>query len=157
MIPQRSNRSASNAGLMLTTMMLLIGITMACSQRSQTTQSSQTVSQPFVTEEIFTVCEVPPSFPGGNALIRDYLRQNLRYPEAAIKAKVQGRVFVSFLVTKDGTIRDVTILKGYSHGINDEAIRLTQAMPTWIPGKQAGHAVNVTYNLVIPFELASLK
>lgn len=108
-------------------------------------------------EEVFTVVQVPPSFPGGNAQIGPYLRQNLRYPEAAMNAKVEGKVFVSFIVTYEGRIQDVTVLKGYGYGLNEEAVRVVQAMPTWTPGRQAGRPVNVKYNLVIPFESASRK
>jgi protein TonB len=162
MIPQRRKRVANSAGWLLSTLMLLVGLTTACSHRSSShrssvTQTPQDTYQAAVNEEIFTVCEVPPSFPGGNDRISGYLRQNLRYPEEAIKAKVQGRVFVSFIVTKEGQIKGVTVLKGYDHGINDEAVRLIQTMPNWIPGKQSGHPVNVKYNLVVPFELASVK
>lgn len=108
-------------------------------------------------EEVFTVCEVPPYFPGGMAKLGNYLRQNLRYPEAARKAKVDGKVFVSFIVTNQGLIKDVNLLKGLGYGINEEAVRLVQTMPAWIPGRQSGRSVNVKYNLVIPFDLASQK
>lgn len=106
---------------------------------------------------MFSVVEVPPSFSTGNDQIGAYLRQNLRYPEAALKAKVGGKVFVSFIVTYECRLQGVTVLKGYGNGINEEAIRLIQTMPTWTPGKQAGHPVNIKYNLVIPFDLTSQK
>lgn len=162
MIHQRKIRVANSIGWILSTLMLFIGLTTACSHRSSShrssaTQAPQDTYQAAINEEVFTVCEVPPSFPGGNERISGYLRQNLRYPEEAIKARVQGRVFVSFIVTKEGQIKGVTILKGYDHGINDEAVRLIQTMPNWMPGKQNGRPVTVKYNLVVPFELASLK
>lgn len=165
MVQQRRNGSANRYRLLVLVSTLLTGITIACSQRSQTTQSGQSTNQsvtqvanqPVMEEEVFTVCEVPPSFPGGNALIRSYLQQNLRYPEAAVKAKVDGKVFVSFIVTNQGLIKDVNVLKGYGFGINEEAIRLVQTMPAWTPGRQSGRPVNVKYNLVIPFDLASQK
>jgi len=119
--------------------------------------SSLSTDQSTREEEVFTVVQVPPSFPGGNDQIGPYLRQNLRYPEAASKAKVEGKVFVSFIVTHDGRIQNVTVLKGYGYGIDEEAIRLVQNMPAWTPGRQAGRPVNVKYNLVIPFESASRK
>ncbi|GAB3809107.1 hypothetical protein GCM10028819_49640 [Spirosoma humi] len=108
-------------------------------------------------EEVFTVVQVPPSFPGGNGQIGPYLRQNLRYPEAALNAKVVGKVFVSFIVTYEGRIQDVNVLKGYGYGLDEEAIRVVQTMPAWTPGKQNGHPVNVKYNLVIPFDYANRK
>lgn len=138
---------------------------MGCNQHSLPTQSGQSTNQsitqatrqPVMEEEIFTVCEFPPSFPGGNSQIGNYIRQNLRYPEAASKAKVDGKVFVSFVVTNQGLIKDVNVLKGLGYGINEEAIRLVQSMPAWTPGRQSGRFVNVKYNLVIPFDLASQK
>lgn len=164
MVLQRRNWPATYYGLALLINTLLVGMPMACNQRSLTTQSGQTnqslsqaTNQSVMEEEVFTVCEVPPSFPGGNAQIGSYLRQNLHYPEAARQAKVDGKVFVSFIVTNQGHIKNATVLKGYGYGINEEAVRLVQTMPTWIPGRQAGRAVNVKYNLVIPFDLAGQK
>lgn len=87
----------------------------------------------------------------------NYIRQNLRYPEAAIKAKIEGRAFVSFIVMKNGNVQDVQILKGLGYGTNEEAVRLIQSMPNWNPGKQSGRPVNVKYNLVVPFTLADAK
>lgn len=165
MTHQPSSCPVRTLGLALSISTLLIGLSGACSQRSQATQSGQATNQPSgqaatqppMADEVFTVVQVPPSFPGGNAQISNYLRQNLRYPEAALKARVEGRVFVSFIVTYEGGIRDVSILKGYGYGINEEARRLVQNMPNWIPGRQAGRPVNVKYNLVVPFELSGSK
>ncbi|CAN5245413.1 hypothetical protein BH09BAC4_BH09BAC4_26990 [soil metagenome] len=98
-----------------------------------------------------------PNFPGGIPKLQEYIHQNLRYPADALKNKVEGRVFVSFIILKDGRIQDVTVLKGYGYGTNEEAVRLVQSMPNWIPGKQAGRPVNVKYTIVIPFELSSVK
>lgn len=159
------NGTANSNWLLALISTLLVGFVMACSQRSIPTHSGQAIREPSTlstdqsprVEEVFTVVQVPPSFPAGNDKIGSYLRQNLRYPEAALIAKVGGKVFVSFIVTYEGRIRDVTVLKGYGYGINEEAIRLIQTMPIWTPGKQAGHPVNVKYNLVIPFELTSQK
>lgn len=136
---------------------LFIGTMTACSQGSSPIKSVQPSEQAEPHEEIFTVVETPPSFPGGMDRFRDYIHQNLRYPADAIKNKVEGRVFVSFLVMYDGRLQDVTVLKGYGYGMNEEAVRLVQSMPSWIPGKQAGRPVNVKYNVVIPFELSSVK
>ncbi|GAB2541278.1 energy transducer TonB [Spirosoma aerophilum] len=165
MVPQQKNWLINKYGLILVIGLPLTALTIACSHRSQTTQSGQSANQsvtqatysPVMEEEVFTVCEVPPSFPGGNAELGNYLRQNLRYPEAASKAKIDGKVFVAFIVTNQGLIRDVNVLKGLGYGTNEEAVRLVQTMPAWIPGKQAGRFVNVKYNLVIPFVLASQK
>ncbi|GAB3317124.1 hypothetical protein GCM10027299_08160 [Larkinella ripae] len=108
-------------------------------------------------DPVFTVVEQSPEFPGGFARLDEYLRRNLRYPEAARNAKVEGRAFVSFIVTKEGAIKDVQLLKGLGYGTNEEAIRLVQTMPNWTPGKQSGQPVHVKYNLVVRFDLGSLR
>lgn len=102
-------------------------------------------------EQIFTVVEIQPEFPGGMAGLVGYLQKNLIYPAKAQKAGVSGRVFVSFVINDDGSIQDVQILKGLGHGTDEEAVRVIKAMPKWTPGKQKGKPVRVKYNLPISF------
>ncbi|GAB3689335.1 M56 family metallopeptidase [Spirosoma flavus] len=104
-------------------------------------------------DEVFTVVEKQPEFPGGMKALGQYLAQNLRYPKEAREKRVQGRVFVRFIVSSDGKIRDVTILKGIGSGCDEEAVRVVSQMPAWKPGRQQGKAVNVQYNLPINFSL----
>ncbi|MFC5410476.1 TonB family protein [Larkinella bovis] len=104
--------------------------------------------------EIFTVVEQNPEFPGGIANLGKYLSENIRYPEAAKRAQVSGRVFVSFVVNTDGSIQDIQILKGIGFGADEEAVRVIKAMPRWKPAMQDGKVVRVKYNLPIRFELA---
>jgi len=101
--------------------------------------------------EIFTVVEQHPEFPGGMNKLGNYLRKNLRYPEAARKAGIEGRGFVNFIVTDQGVIENVNVLKGLGFGTDEEAVRLISSMPNWRPGKQGGKAQNVRYNLVVNF------
>ena len=103
--------------------------------------------------EVFTVVENSPEFQGGMAGLNDYMSQNLHYPEAAQKARAEGRVFVSFIVTKTGEITDVQLLKGIGYGADEEAIRVVKSMPRWKPAMQNGQIVNVKYNLPINFTL----
>jgi len=104
-------------------------------------------------EEIFTVVEQQPEFSGGMAALGQYLSKNLRYPAAAQRANVSGRVFVSFVVNTDGSIQDVQVLKGLGFGTDEEAQRVVKGMPKWRPGKQSGRPVRVKYNLPINFTL----
>lgn len=104
-------------------------------------------------EEIFTVVEQQPEFPGGNAALGQFLQKNLRYPAAASRANVSGRVFVSFVVNSDGSIQDVQVLKGLGFGTDEEALRVVRSMPKWRPGKQSGRPVRVKFNLPINFQL----
>ncbi len=104
-------------------------------------------------DEIFTVVEQQPEFPGGMSKLGDYLGKNIRYPSAAQRANVAGRVFVSFVVNTDGSIQDVQVLKGLGFGTDEEATRVVKGMPKWRPGKQSGRPVRVKYNLPISFTL----
>ncbi|HEV7346810.1 energy transducer TonB [Telluribacter sp.] len=102
---------------------------------------------------VFTIVEVQPEFPGGIEALKRYLKQNVKYPEAAAKAKVQGRVFLEFVITTEGKIRDIRVLKGIGHGANEEAVRVVSQMPDWTPGKQSGRPMNVKYHLPVHFQL----
>ncbi len=104
-------------------------------------------------EQIFTIVEDDPEFPGGQGALMQYLQQNLRYPTMAREAGIQGTVFVTFVVERDGSITDVQILRGIGGGLDDEAIRVVENMPRWEPGKQRGQAVRVQFNLPIRFVL----
>ncbi len=104
-------------------------------------------------EEIFTVVEQQPEFAGGMAALGQYLSKNLRYPAAAQRANVSGRVFMSFVVNTDGSIQDVSVLKGLGFGTDEEAIRVVKGMPKWRPGKQSGRPVRVKFQLPINFTL----
>ena len=115
---------------------------------------ARTATKPVKVEgEIFTVVEEQPEFQGGMEGLGQYIHQSLKYPATAEKAKAQGRVFVSFVVTKSGEITDVKILKGIGFGADEESIRMVSTMPRWKPGRQNGKPVNVRYNLPINFQL----
>lgn len=104
-------------------------------------------------EKVFTVVEQQPEFPGGTSEMYKYLSKNIKYPSAASRANVSGKVFMSFVVNVDGSIQDVSVLKGLGFGCDEEAMRVVKAMPKWKPGKQSGRAVRVKYNLPINFQL----
>lgn len=104
-------------------------------------------------EQIFTIVEEMPSFPGGEAELFKYLGKNIKYPQMATDAGISGVVYVTFVVDKDGKIRDVKVLRGIGGGCDEEAVRVVKSMPSWKPGKQRGKAVTVQYNLPIRFTL----
>lgn len=106
-----------------------------------------------VEEQVFTVVEQNPEFPGGISEMYKYLNKNMKYPSAASRANVSGKVFLTFVVNTDGSIQDVAVLKGLGFGCDEEAKRVVQAMPKWKPGKQSGRSVRVKYNLPISFQL----
>ena len=104
-------------------------------------------------EEIFIVVEVSPEFPGGLDSLYNFIYSNLRYPQSAMRYKLEGRVFITFVVEKDGSITNVRILRDIGGGCGQEAKRVVEMMPKWIPGKQNGKTVRVQYNLPITFKL----
>lgn len=102
---------------------------------------------------VFNVVEQHPEFPGGISALYAYVTSSLKYPEAAKMAKVEGKVFVRFVVDKTGEIRDAEIIKGLGFGMDEEAIRVVKAMPAWKPGRQSGRPVSVRFNLPVDFRL----
>ena len=103
--------------------------------------------------QIFTVVESMPDFPGGDAARIKYLNNNIKYPQMARESGIQGKVFVTFVVEKNGKVTDVKVLRGIGGGCDEEAIRVIKNMPKWVPGKQRGKPVRVQFNLPIIFKL----
>jgi len=106
-----------------------------------------------VEEQIFTVVENEPEFPGGMDALYKYLSQNIKYPQLARENGITGKVYVTFVVEKDGSIANPKILRDIGGGCGAEAIRVVKAMPKWNPGKQRGKAVRVQFNLPVNFNL----
>ena len=104
-------------------------------------------------EEIFQVVENQPEFPGGMSELYVFLQKNVKYPPIAKESGIQGRVFVNFVVEKNGSISNVKVLRGIGGGCDEEAIRVVKSMPKWKPGKQRGKPVRVSFNLPIKFTL----
>lgn len=107
--------------------------------------------------EVYTVVEKQPSYPGGKDGYRDFLLANIKYPEEALKKGVTGTVYVTFVVQKDGSVANVKVLRGIGSGCDEEAVRVVALMPKWNPGEQKGKPVDVQYNLPIKFALDSKK
>ena len=111
------------------------------------------IEEEIVEELPFIIVENMPTFPGGEKKMLEYVAKNVKYPQLAKEVGTQGRVFVSFVVEKDGSITNVTILRGIGSGCDEEAIRVVKSMPKWNPGLQCGRAVRVSCNLPINFKL----
>ena len=106
-----------------------------------------------VIEEIFTVVEKNPSFPGGVEKLYEYLGKNISYPQMAKEAGVKGKVYVQFVVEKDGSITDVNVMRGIGSGCDKEAIRVVKNMPKWEAGEQRGKKVRVKFTLPVVYQL----
>lgn len=111
--------------------------------------------QPEVVEEevIFYVVEDRPQFPGGDDSLMSYLLNNVEYPQTASDDKVSGTVIVTFVVDKNGDVKNAKILRGVREDLDEAAINVVENMPKWSPGKQRGKAVNVQVNLPITFRV----
>ena len=107
----------------------------------------------WLAKDVPDIVESMPEFPGGMKVLMNYLHENLKYPSLAKETGIQGRVFVAFVIETDGSISDVQVLRGIGGGCDQEAIRVVQNMPKWIPGKQRGIPVRVRFNLPIKFTL----
>ena len=120
-------------------------------------KAKEVIAQPEPPKEeetkVFDVVEQMPSFPGGQSALFQWLSNNIKYPVVAEENGVQGRVIVTFVVERDGSITDVRVVKSVDPSLDKEAVRVTKAMPHWIPGKQNGSAVRVKYTLPVTFRL----
>lgn len=102
---------------------------------------------------VYDVTETMPQFPGGQGVMMKYLAANIKYPASAVKAKKQGRVIVSFVIQKDGSVTNARIVKSVDPELDAEALRIVKAMPNWTPGTQDGKPVNVRYTIPVVFSL----
>ncbi len=132
------------------------------SEDNATEAQTQTYVAPVVQEEeeeeesaqqIFTVVEKQPEFPGGTAALFKYLSKAIKYPVIAQENGIQGRVVCSFVVNRDGSIVDIQVMRGVDPSLDKEAIRVIGEMPKWKPGEQLGKPVRVRFILPVQFRL----
>ena len=105
-----------------------------------------------VIDEVFTLVEEFPSYRGGDQAFIKFVQQNMSYPEKARRMGLEGRVFVQFVVEKDGSLTNIKVLKGINGGCDQEAIRVMEISPKWLSGKQRGRAVRVRMVVPITFK-----
>lgn len=136
--------------LFLTTALVLSFLSTAQTpQKSSATKPSTVTTQE---ETIFTVVEQMPEFPGGMEALYQFLAANIKYPGGP-DVCVSGKVFVSFVIEKDGTVSDAKVLRKLHPAFDEEALRVVKLMPKWEPGRQDGKPVRVQFNLPINFNL----
>ena len=152
------NQKRSNRWMMLKALLVIPVATLAVSVFANGKNVSETAKEPHpqttTQTKIHDAVEEMPEFNGGQLAMMEFLMNNMKYPQAAVKAKQQGKAIVGFVVRKDGTVSDVHITKSAGYAVLDEeAMRVVKAMPAWEPGKQKGKPVNVKYNVPITFRL----
>jgi TonB family protein len=102
---------------------------------------------------VYQIVEEMPQYPGGEDALMDYVSKNVVYPSEAQEKGISGRVFVGFIVEKDGSVSNVKVLRGIGGGCDEEAVRVISGLPKWKPGKQDGKPVRVSYQMPINFKL----
>jgi len=112
------------------------------------------IEEEVESDEVFVIVEDLPGFPGGIEAMHRFLQQNIRFPAIAREAGIQGTVFVTFVVERDGSITNVRVLRGIGGGCDEEAVRVVSMMPRWEPGRQRGRPVRVQFNMPIRFTLS---
>ena len=103
--------------------------------------------------QVFFIVEDMPEFPGGEMALRTYIANAIKYPVIAQENGIQGKVYVTFVVGKDGSVSNASIARGVDPSIDKEALRVINSLPKWKPGKQRGKPVNVSYTVPINFQL----
>lgn len=104
-------------------------------------------------KQVYMIVEEMPEFPGGEKVLREFIANSVRYPVVAQENGIQGRVYVSFTVDKTGTVTDAQVVRGVDPSLDQEALRVVNGLPKWVPGKQKGEAVDVRYTVPIQFAL----
>lgn len=125
-------------------------------QRTQPTTGTAPTAFPkprTSTDQVFTVVEVMPEFPGGQEALLQFLAKTVKYPVIAQENGIQGRVTASFIVENDGSVTDIEVIRGVDPSLDKEAIRVLSTMPKWTPGKQRGQDVAVKYTVPVTFRL----
>ena len=158
------NQKKSNRLMMLKTLFIIPVATLAVSvfasntnvstMAKATTLSTIDMQTQQPDTKVYKNVEVKPQFKGGESAMMEFIAKNVKYPQAAIDATLQGKTIVGFVVRKDGTVSDVHIKKSSGHAVLDkEAMRVVKTMPAWKPGKQKGKLVNVKCNVPINFRI----
>jgi TonB family protein len=137
-------------------------VPVAKTKKQGITKKNATKSKPPVYEtrdgkKFFTMLEEPPVFPGGEKALMKYISDNLKYPETAIEACIQGRVVLRFIITTTGKVENVEVMRSLDAACDAEAVRVVEAMPAWTPGKQDGEAQSVYYTLPVSYKLQPSK
>lgn len=104
-------------------------------------------------EEFFMVVENMPEFPGGDLGLMKYIQKNVKYPAIAKEYNITGKVYVSFIVDRSGSVTNVKIVRGVDKNLDAEAMRVVKSLPRYTPGRQRGKAVRVMFTIPINFTL----
>ena len=135
--------------------MIPINFKLSDGQPTKTVKKTETSKSEMKPDEngVYQIVEEMPQYPGGEEAMMEYVAKNIVYPQEAQNKGISGRVFVSFIVEKDGSVSNVNVQRGIGGGCDEEAVRVISAMPKWKPGKQDGNPVRVSYMMPITYRL----
>lgn len=124
-------------------------------QRQISLERAQQAGESGATDADAVYANVPemPQFPGGNEALLNYLRTNIKYPSVCRENHIQGRVIVTFIINKDGSVETPRVVRGVHGDLDNEALRVISLMPTWLPGRLNGEPVRVIYSIPVNFRL----
>jgi protein TonB len=122
-------------------------------KKTTATQTKEPQKADQEQDQVFMVVEQMPEFPGGELALRDFIAKAIKYPDDAIKAGTQGKVYITFVVSKEGKVVDPKVARGVSPSLDAEALRVVKSLPIWKPGQQKGVNVAVSYTIPIAFAL----
>ena len=123
-------------------------------ENTEVIQQVEVVEETIEDDQPFLIAETMPSFQGGDLnTFRNWVQQNVKFPQIALENGIQGRVSCSFVVNKDGSIVDAEVIRGVDPSLDKEALRVINSMPKWSPGKQRGKPVRVKYTVPVTFRL----
>lgn len=136
--------------------MMKAGMLFSLCQLIMFTAGAQPVKGKRADNKVFTVVEHPASFPGGDKAFTTYMSKSIKYPQAARDLRVRGKVDLTFVVEKDGSLSDIKVVRGLGSGCDEEAVRVLKASPKWTPAKQKGRIVRQQYNLPVRFSFSKV-
>ncbi len=123
-------------------------------ENTEVIQQVEVVEEEIQDDQPFLVAETMPSFQGGDLnTFRNWVQQNVRFPQIALENGIQGRVVVTFVIEKDGRLTNIEVLQTPDRSLSDEAIRVLSKSPKWGPGKQRNQPVRVKYTLPVDFRV----
>ena len=130
-------------------LLVIVFAPVGANAQNKKVKKAQTQKDTTADDKVYKVCEQMPTYEGGDAALMKYIGENLKYPEEAKERGLQGRVVVGFIIEKDGSLTNFKVLRAVDRALDAEALRVVKGMPKWIPGRQNGQCVRVSYLLPI--------
>lgn len=124
------------------------------SEKTNVIQKQEPQKKSSKNNKVFDIVDQMPEFPGGQNALMKYMADNIKYPSTAVKANIEGRVIMQFVIEKNGSVSNVHVVKSAHKTLDAEALRVIKAMPKWNPGRHAGKLVRVKYNIPVIFSLS---